>query len=334
MAQALDISIVIPTKDSASAVVELLKGLERSGTLKVSTEVVVVDDGSKSQTEMQKLADLKAKYPDHLKVEFLESNLGRFMARYRGAQIASSRWLLFLDARIRVPEDFASTLVKNFSEKHMLMGSTQIDETQSVYDLYWKRTHDKIFFRNAQAQNAQFFITESNFEDYVKGTGCLLVPRHEFIRVCEKYKESGLHSDDTYLMRDLVSVMPILVTSDFYFLWSPRRSLIPFLLRLWERGPGFAEYHIFEVRGAFFKVVILGIIFLFVNGLTLFISPASGAWLSLFALFALFFSSVFFSKSVAEFIRLAPLHVASLIAYGAGILWAVCKLGLEKLNSR
>ena len=100
--------------------------------------------------------------------------------------------------------------------------------------------------------------------------------------------------------------------------WEPRREWWKFLKHLYDRGPGFAEYHIFERRGWLFYLVLMGFLGLLAVLSLLVVLPKLALGVLALGLAALVLSTLFFSKSVKEFFVLAPLHTLSLIAYGLG----------------
>jgi glycosyltransferase involved in cell wall biosynthesis len=318
MALPLDISVVIPTFDMASYLPELWKSLDRSGVLDVAREVVIVDDGSTDETR-RVLEDL-ARGPrgERLRVVGLPRNQGRFRARLEGARAASAERILFLDTRLVLPDDFGAALAAAAVEHRSVMGHVDIDTTRNVFCLYWDRSHRFIFRRHFQDTRNRLTLTKENYDRYLKGTGVLLCERDLFVETSERYGD--LFSDDTLLMKDMVAKTPITIEPTVRVQWVPRENARAFLGRIWERGPGFVEYHVLQHRGRFFWMVVAGgVAFVGLACATIVLPPVGGAMAGL-ALMVTTASTALFAKSASEAIRMAPLHVAVVATFGGSIL--------------
>lgn len=294
-------------------------------------EVLVVDDGSQDGTA-ELLTRLEASWPC-LRPLSGKSNQGRFEARRRGATQARSPSLLFLDARTQLPEDFFFRLQQARKISPALICAIQIDETQSLYHLYWKRSHEALFPSSWPREGEGHWIHFENYHQYVVGTGAMLCRRQDFLAACDLFEGRDLLSDDTALLHAMVRLQPFYRTSDLFVYWSPRRSLPSFLGHLFfTRGPNFVDYHIFEHRGRWSL--------LFFIGLTALIGAMASAWISPLLFFGLVFAGVLgvglsiflFTRKLGEAFRLAPLHLLVILSYGLGALWGIVTVSGRRLR--
>jgi glycosyltransferase involved in cell wall biosynthesis len=313
------ISLVIPTYEMSTHLRALWTSVGDSGLLDVVTEVIVVDDGSKDDTRAV-LERLKSgPRGGMLRTLHLPRNVGRFQARIAGAEAASSERVLFLDTRLTLPAGFGEA-IRAAAERHAaVMGNVDIDVERSVFCLYWDRSHRRIFKRHYDAIDRELTLTTENYDAYLKGTGVLLVDRDVFLETCASF-DPGLLSDDTFLMKEIVAKTPITLDPRVRVQWVPRENWRSFLARLWERGPGFVEYHVFEHRGAFFWAVVAGgIVFVGLAGLTV-VAPPLGALAAAGSVVLTAASTALLARSPSEVLKLAPLHVAVVGTFGAAVL--------------
>jgi glycosyltransferase involved in cell wall biosynthesis len=318
MTEPVDISVVIPTFDMAEHLPELWASLGASGVLDLAREVVFVNDGSTDATR-EVLEGLRAgPRGEQLRVLHLASNVGRFRARLEGAKVARGERLLFLDTRLVLPSGFGAALGRAAADHRSVMGNVDIDVTRNVFCLYWERSHRFIFRRHYRDTVRELTLTKENYDQYVKGTGVLLCERDLFVQSSERHGD--LFSDDTLLMKDMVAVTPITIHPDVRVSWVPRENARAFLARIWERGPGFVEYHLLEHRGRFFWFIVAGSVSVAgVLGVAIVAPPVAlavgGVSLGLTAL-----STALFARSAREAVRMMPLHVAVVGTFGGSVL--------------
>lgn len=318
MERALDISVVIPTFDMADHLPALWESLASSGVLDLAIEVLVVDDGSTDHTRAALEAITAGPRGELLRALHLPENVGRFRARLEGAKAARGERILFLDTRLVLPAGFGPALAAAAIQHRSVMGHVDIDITRNVFCLYWERSHRFIFRRHYEDSRTLLVLTPDNFDQYLKGTGVFLCERDLFAEACAKYGD--LFSDDTMLMKDMVKTTPIALHPDVRIQWVPRENAREFIARIWERGPGFVEYHVLEHQGRFFWMVVVGgVAFVGLAGVALAFPPAAivigSAVLVLTAA-----STALFAKSVGEAVRMAPLHVAVVSTFGGSIV--------------
>lgn len=329
------ISLVIPTYEMSGFLPALWQSLADSGLIEVVREVIVVDDGSKDDTRAV-LERLRGEpHGDLLRPVHLEKNVGRFRARIEGAKRATSDRVLFLDSRLTLPKNFGEAIRATAAEHPAVMANVDIDVDRNLFCLYWDRSHRRIFRRHFEATKKTLTLTPENYDRYLKGTTAILVPRDVFLASCERFQD--LLNDDTYLLKEVVAKTPITIDPRVRVQWVPREDWKGFLARLWERGPSFVEYHVFEHRGAFFWAVVAGgVMFVGLVGLTA-IAPPIGALAGAGALALTAASTALFARSPMELVKLAPLHVAVVGTFGAGILRGLVvntKRALRRRNAR
>lgn len=312
------IALIVPTYNMEEHLEPLWASFKAAGLLETLTEIIFVDDGSTDATPHQ-LQQIATQH-DRVVVVTLPENRGRFSARQKAAVRATSERLLFIDSRITVPPGFSEALHEVSQTAPNVVGCIDIDTTRNVYCLYWQRTHEFIFWRHYRDTQVPLRLTPANYDQYLKGTGLFLCSRHLFIEACSKFRDAPPLSDDTALMRLMVEQERLVVHPALRGNWVPRGTLLAFLGRLWERGPQFAEYHLWQRRGFFFWTVVLGLLIVF--GL-LWLSirdPQYGLTLWVGILILVTLSTTLLSKSFKEFFLLAPLHVLVVFTCGLSVV--------------
>jgi glycosyltransferase involved in cell wall biosynthesis len=286
-------------------------------------EIIFINDGSTDRTN-EILNEIKFQNPLFpIKVITLDKNQGRFTARLRGAEASNSKFLFFMDTRVSLPADTSTIIASLLSSKHSLMADIKINKDAHKYSLYWYRTHQRIFANALRDRNKSFYINKENFKDNLTGTGALVVSKSIFLKNAYSFDSDSILSDDNALIEKIVVDCPIFFDPSFYVFWEPRKEFLPFVLRMFERGPSFVEYHIFKHRGVYFYIVSLGLLFL----MALFFISINHLLAALIALAivvaAILVSTLAFSHSVKEFIVLAPVHFGTILFFGFGILWGI-----------
>ncbi|OFZ12538.1 MAG: hypothetical protein A2Z20_10865 [Bdellovibrionales bacterium RBG_16_40_8] len=316
----MSISIIIPTFNSAAYILPLWSSLSSSGLIDFCIEIIVVNDASTDETNevLKKINNSK------LSVYTLKKNHGRFQARLYGAQKAKGQWLLYLDSRITVERGFLLSVQQAIVRDLPTIGLVEIDITKNIFCLYWQRSHEKIFQRNFKIINEPMMLNKKNYEYFAKGTTIFLVKRDSFLSVCQKVSPEKQKADDTYLLKLFAESSGVLIDPRLIIHWEPRAKLLPFLYRLFERGPSFVQYHVLTRRaGHFFYSVVAGLIIICIEFVLLAKSFVAG--LSFFlVLLCLFAASVFlFGKNWRESVRMMLLHVLVIFSFGLGILYGL-----------
>lgn len=320
------ISLIVPVYNMGSFLPELWSSISQSGLLEALDEVVFVDDGSTDDTakEIRRLSDLNSSCELKISPVILTENKGRFFARYYGAQQALGYKLLFLDARNKLKEHFVPAF-KELSQTHdALMGIADVDLSRgNIFCLYWERSHARIFARHFEAIKRPFNLTLENYDQYLKGTTVFMCKKDIWLKACEVFEGNPPLNDDTYLLKEVVRQTPIHIDPRLRINWIPRENWKSFLARLWERGPSFAEYHIFAHKGAFFYIVMAGLVFIALTLACLFVYPNIGFGVIAVSILGMALSAGVFAKSFKEFFKIAPLHTAVLGVFGSGILYGI-----------
>lgn len=323
-------SVVIPILNMANFVARVADSLSEGNFGQAIEEIIFVCDKSTDGTEDEIRRIQKNRRPEQPQIVLVQPEIrrGHFQARYMGAKVAKADKVFFIDARVTLPGRTKELLPKISANYEAMYANIDIDVNKNIFCLYWQRSHETIFRTTYQASLGVHEINVSNYEQNRIGTTCFYCSRDKFVEVCKIFDGKPLFSDDTILQKRLVELEPIIMHPDFRVEWEPRNKIYPFLKHLYVRGPGFAEYHIFERRGWLFYCVLAGVIFgLFELGL-FFVQPLRAIVLALICLFAMASTAALIVKSVKEFFRLAPLHAAVMIFYGVGALrgiWVVYK---------
>lgn len=323
-------TVIIPTWNMGRYLPSLLHSILDSPFADQIEEVLFVCEKSTDGSEevISKLAHHQGDKIPRVSVIQPEQRRGLFMARYLGAAAARTDKIFFIDSRIILPKLSGSALPELTKKYDAMCANVDIDEKKNLFCLYWQRSHETIFKRTYLANKGINKVTSENYDQYRIGGTCFYCSRNIFVELSEKYLRSPLISDDTYLLRDLVAREPIFVHPAFRINWEPRDTWKSFLKHLYVRGPGFAEYHIFEQRGWLFYTVLLGTVYLALTAAFVFVNPLVAVSLISFALMTILLSTVLFAKSPGEFIRLAPLHLGVVLSYGSGALkgiWVIWK---------
>jgi hypothetical protein len=321
----VSISVVVPTFDMAEHLAALWASFERSGLLERVDEVVIVNDGSRDGTRGALEALRGSPGGSKLRPIHLPRNVGRFRARLAGAEAARGERLLFLDTRLVLPLGFGAALAQAAALHPSVMGAVDVDVTRSVFCLYWDRSHQRIFRRHYADTKDKLTLTRENYDRYLKGTGVFLCERSLFLATSARFDD--LFSDDTFLMREMVATTPITLDPAVRVSWVPREDARAFLARILERGPGFVEYHVLERRGAFFWAVVAGGCVLVGSATLTALFPPAGPAVVGALVGATALSTALFARSVGEAVRMAPLHVAVVGAFGLSVLYGLAVNG-------
>ena len=319
--QQCSIALIIPTFNMSSYLPILWKSIENSGLRPELSQIIFVNDGSVDQTQ-DLLDDLSSQHADVTAIH-LDGNRGRFDARRLGAEYAHTDRLLFLDSRITLPDNFGTALRNSSCSHTNVVGCVDINTKKNTYCLYWQRIHEFIFWRYYRDTAEPLTLTPNNFDSYLKGTGVFVCSRELFLQSCAYFQDSSPLNDDTYLLKIMVAMQPIVIDPSLRIDWVPRNTLKPFLGRLWERGPQFVEYHVLKQRGLFFWIVILGIIILSTCTVMTFLHPIVGLILFSIGLLIVILSTFLIGQNLRETLQILPLHIAVFFTSSASVLWGL-----------
>lgn len=291
-----------------------------TGILDWVSQVIFVDDGSTDDTPsvIKELIN-KSEFKNKTVVVRSPVNQGRFVSRMIGAETASADRVLFLDSRIRLLDDFGDQLQSLSEEYRNLLGVVEIDVQRSLYSLYWDLSHRAIFRKHYQSTVKPTLLQKRNFDQLLKGTTCLLCDRKTFIEVCKSFKKVPLH-DDGPVLEKLVERQPVCIHPHLRIAWVPRETLAGFLGRLWERGPSFAEEHLFRKRGKFYWSVWSVFIFLATALLCGFWDNDIWFFMVKILITLSVFSAFLLSFDAFTVVKILPLHLLVIFTFGFAIV--------------
>lgn len=330
------IGIVIPTFNMSEHILPLWQSICASGLADTATEILFVDDGSSDLTVniINGIKDADKPLTQKIRTISFLQNRGRFISRYEGAKASVCSDILFLDTRLTLGNDFGRSLKRLSISNSALMGVVDIDISRSLFCLYWDRSHRRIFWRHFRDTKKPLTLDLHNYELYLKGTGVFYCSKNTFLEACNKFISTPLFSDDTLLMKEIVRTTPILIHPELRINWVPRETTAGFLFRLWDRGPGFAEYHIFNRRGVFFWMVMSGLAWLSLILYCLFFDTMLALSLIASTVFAIILSTALFARSITECFLLAPLHLATVLTFSAGVVRGIVINTIRKFKNR
>lgn len=241
----MELSVLIRAYNSApwlpDTLTALARSLEGAGW---KAEVVVVDDGSTDETHAtaQELGD---RLGLDLRV-VRQTNQGRFLAGWTGAQEARGEHLLILDSRVHVAEGALRHLrAARAGDTRDLPWNGHVTTAEEVplVGRFWEvPTH--VFWSEYLANPRPIEIDVDNFDRVPKGIGFFFIRRQLFIDACRATwpeGESNLVSDDTKLLRHIVAETPIRLDPDFAAVYLPRVSVPIFLSHAFDRGTLFVD---------------------------------------------------------------------------------------------
>lgn len=319
------IALIVPTYNMEQHLASLWSSLQIAGLLDILAEIIFVDDGSTDGTT-RALAALTGNQAN-ARVITLPKNQGRFRARQIGAANARSERLLFVDSRVTLPDGFAAALQAVSESAVNVVGCIDIDTSINVYCLYWQRTHELIFWRHYRDAKKPLVLTTGNYDRYLKGTTIFLCSRELYLDTCSVFGDLPPLNDDTPLLRSIAKEQPLVVHPSLRANWVPRGTLFEFLQRLWERGPQFVEYHVMQQKGFFFWIVVAGIVLLAGLGGVCIVAPRQGLAVLAVTVAIIALSTASFSRTVREFLHMAPLHVAVVFVCGISVLRGILHHG-------
>ena len=263
IAPALDaLSVVIPVFNErawiGTALTALLAAAERAD---IRLDVVVVDDGSTDGTSavLDELAATAAGIRVHH-----QANAGRLAARAAGLALAREPWVLLLDGRVVVERDslaWVRRAVAADPQRRVWCGHVDVETTGNTYAAFWSGLV-KIGWRRYTSNPRLVSFGPEEFDQYPKGTGCLLVERHllaeAFAGFRSLYDDAHLASDDTRLLRDIVERERIWLSPDFRFRYHGKTGARGFLRQAYFRGTTFVDGYLGQ-RGPVRSALLLAL---------------------------------------------------------------------------
>jgi glycosyltransferase involved in cell wall biosynthesis len=238
------LSIVIPAFNEAphlpGTVAALAAALDGSG---FDAELVVVDDGSADGSGEVARDAVAGRLPVSV---VRQRNMGRFVARRRGLEAADGRFVLFLDARVRLDRDalrFVRTRIEDGelvwnAHVHVRGGGRFATFWRLLAELAWREYFD-------DPRTTHFGVED--FDRYPKGTTCFFAPRtllaSAFGGFETRYGDMRLANDDTPILRALAAQEPIGISPRFACEYAPRETIDSFVRHAFHRGVVFVDGH-------------------------------------------------------------------------------------------
>lgn len=240
-----DVSVIIASYNSAQWLPSTIESLQKAAlhtTYKL--EIVVVDDGSTDDTK-DVLEEISSSSAIPIKI-VSQPNQGRFLARWAGVQASSGTNLLIFDSRILMGEYSLNALEikrKEFRTSTAWNAHVNTDGEAPLVGRFWEvPTH--IFWGGYLARPKTTVLNAENFDYVPKGTTCFFVPKESFVKACEAaWPEDNSHlvSDDTKILRELLSQTEIVIEPTFVAIYRPRTTVRAFLKHAFDRGTLFVD---------------------------------------------------------------------------------------------
>jgi hypothetical protein len=314
-------TVQVPVFNTGQYLKPLLDSLIESGWTDHVGEINLINDASTDNTA-DEIRRLQATHPLGGKVNFidLKENIGRFQITIEGARRAKCEWVLYLNSRSRTRAGFQTAIERTIRAGATISAIVDVDIERSLFNLYWDRLHKIVFVDYMKAVRTPVEVTKENFEKLLVGATAMVARRQVVLDAFARLGKANVLGDDTTFLREMLNGAPLFLDPGFRILWTPRTDLWPFLHHMYERGPNFVEYHIFLMRDRFTPVVLAVLAYLVTAVVMLAAKPATGSFMIAAGLTAGLLSTAIISRSPGEFIRLMPLHLATLLFFGCGVL--------------
>lgn len=255
-----ELAVVIPAFNSENYIASTILSLNvaaRSAGLRL--RVVVVDDGSTDNTAERARSISTA----NLSVEVRRTaNCGAFSARWEGAQVVDADWLLLLDSRQLVREDFLLRWMHDVKLNPNFVAWLSLVETDRTAPLvghFWT-IPTAVFWGGRLKGQATVRLTTENFDSVPKGTTALFIKKKVFTDACLDVWPIGdqrLVSDDTKLLRRVVELGAVTLDQELFSTYRPRTSFGPFLKHAYKRGTLFVDSYMSTSWSRFFSIMVL-----------------------------------------------------------------------------
>ncbi len=321
----LPVTLVVPTCNMSKQLQPILDSLLTSGLAQACEIVLFVNDASTDNTQavLEKFRD-DNNLKDKVQILTFKANKGRFDARKEGALATTSKNLLYLDTRIEIPNGFVTSFAKLIPQYKVIQGTVRIPSKESIYSLYWERSHQFIFKNHYKDQTSGFWLIPENYEKYTCGTTIFYCERKIFIEACNKFPTTPL-SDDRALIKVICEMEKIWVTDQLEVIWRPRQTLSEYIFRIWERGPTFVAYHVYDPGSHLKWPIFLGLVILLLNLLIMIFNSSVWPSFALIQFTLIAMTVIFFTRNPIEIIKLTGLHLAVVFTFGFGVLWGLIK---------
>lgn len=323
------ISIVIPVYNEEKFIDGLLSSIQKINYPTENYETIVVSDGSTDHT-----VDVVKCYPEARLIE-LPQNMGRYQARKKGAEAAKNPYILFIDSRSVVDPSILTVL--NQLDAKAVNGYSLGVKIPGIFETFYTSIRRIVFHKFYSIYNQPFYLTLENFDSMPKGTGVLYVEKGVLfdafnqLSLIDMGKDS---SDDTKLLRTIISKSPILVHPEVKIINFARPSFHNSVIHLYKRGTKFVDYYLNPTQRNFWLVIILPLLALTGILAGLIFVPLSGLTKLILLIILDVLIALFLSRTIREFyINLFMLPLCVLVFY-AGIIRGIMLKWLKISNEK
>ena len=193
----VDVSVIIPVYNSDNTINRTVESVVLQ-TVRPK-EIIIVDDFSSSENIRDILVEIRKKYIDRIKIKllFLEKNVGAGSARNAGWEIATGKYIAFLDSddvwhpqKLEIQYNFMIQNQEIFLSTH---GMTVInDKTKSEY-------FNKDYI-SCEQEVIQMNPKRLLFKHYSDGTPCVMIKNN----VRYRFLEGKRYSEDYLLWLEIL----------------------------------------------------------------------------------------------------------------------------------
>lgn len=309
----MNLSIVVPAYNAAETLGKCLTAIFTAIGSRTDYEVIVVNDGSADNT-----AEIARGFP----VRLLQSskNSGRIQAREKGARAAKSSNILFVDARIKIPQDIFETLDK-LNYEPVMGGTTNLNRRDGrpldrLLFLLRKRIYAPYYPQSPE--NPCIWLNEHNFGRVPKGMGTFYVEKSRFLKALPENR-SGDVNDDSRMFRDIIREKEILVSGDIRQVYMQREPGWPAYRHIFERGPKFADFYL-QPGGKYYPAWILIIIGFILGCAAMVLNPGAIFVLAGIGVLSALGITCWLAEKLTDVLRIPLILLAVAALFGSGIL--------------
>lgn len=258
------LSVVIPMYNGGDWIFETLTKLvhAQSKSPWILEQLVVVDDGSTdhSQQEVERF-NLEGSCRATL---ISQENLGRLAARKNGLELCTGEFVLFLDTRVHIHSESLIEAYLITEKMDALTCHINFSPSSTLLGFFWSAA-EKIFWSKYWNNPQDSMITVKNFDDFPKGTTCLMLRKdlatEVFTRFIPTVSNLQNASDDTQPLYILAEKTGIFISPRYSATYFPRVNLVSSLRHAYHRGVVFYDGHVSRRSGLWVKLLILSGVF-------------------------------------------------------------------------
>lgn len=309
-------SVIVPVYNGSKTLEACLKALVGQEYPPERFEVIVIDDGSMDETSA-----IASQYS--VRLIRLPKNEGRIVARHRGATEARFETLVFNDVRVMPERDLLEKISQRGYEP-VIPDILDYDGSTWGFARFFYLLRCRLYapYYPLSKNRGEFWITADNFDRVPKGTTCFVCSRDLWL-ASQPEKADRETSDDTRILRKIVTMKPILRTVSVSARYLQRTDFSAVIPHTCERGPRFADYYL-RPGGRYFALYA-GIWGFFTLALLLGIAdPRFGIAATGLVLAAYTGSVAYLSRRWSDLVVVAVRLPAVTVAFGLGILkWQI-----------